>query len=145
MKLDDRGVQTPCPSCGAVNRLTYRALDRATRCGRCHTTLSAPSAPIEVHDENTFDALVSQSSIPIVVDFWSPWCGPCRMMAPELAKVAQRNAGRALVVKVNTDAAPALAERFQIRSLPTIAVFRDGREATRLAGARPAAEIEALV
>ena len=92
-----------------------------------------------------FDALVAGSPLPVVVDFWAPWCGPCRTMAPELEKAAQRLAGRALTVKVNTDAEPELGQRFRIMSIPTIAVFRDGREVTRAAGARPAADIEALV
>jgi thioredoxin 2 len=106
--------------------------------------LSAPSAPIEVSGA-FFDAMVSAASVPVVVDFWAPWCGPCRAMAPEFERVAQHLAGEALVVKVNTDAEPELGQRFGIRSIPTIAVFRDGREVTRAAGARPAADIERLV
>jgi thioredoxin 2 len=145
MQLDDRGLLTPCPSCGTVNRMPYHALERTNRCGRCRTTLASPAAPVEVHGSTVFDALVSTSSIPVVVDFWAPWCGPCHAMAPELEKAAQRIVGEALVVKVNTDAEPELAERFRIRSIPTIAVFRGGREVTRVAGARPASAIEALV
>jgi thioredoxin 2 len=145
MTLDDRGILTPCPSCGATNRLPYGALERTTRCGRCHTMLPAPGAPIEVWDASTFDALVSQASVPIVVDFWAPWCGPCHMMAPEVEKVARHLSGEAVVAKVNTETQPELAERFRIRSIPTIAIFRNGHEVTRAAGARPAAEIAALV
>jgi thioredoxin 2 len=145
LKLDDRGVLVPCPSCSTTNRLPYRSLERPTRCGRCRATLSAPSAPIEVSDPTAFDALVSQSSVPVIADFWAQWCGPCHMMAPELETVARHLAGAALVVKVNTDEQTELAERFRIRSLPTIAVFRGGREGTRVAGARPASEIETLV
>src|SRR5919108_4571948 len=145
MQLDDRGVLTPCPSCGTVNRRPYHALDRTTRCGRCRTTLAPPSGPLDVHGSAAFDALIATSSIPIIVDFWAPWCGPCRAMTPQLAQVAQRMAGEALVVKVNTDEEPELAEQFRIRSIPTIAVFRDGREVTRAAGARTASAIEALV
>ena len=84
-------------------------------------------------------------SCPVVVDFWAPWCGPCRMVAPELERVARSNAGKYLVVKVNTDAMPELGERFRIRSIPTMAVFEGGREVARTAGARPAADIEAFV
>jgi len=107
--------------------------------------LTAPSEPVEAPDAATFDALVEHTTLPVIVDFWAPWCGPCRAMAPELEAVARNMAGRALVVKVNTDGVPELGERFRIRSIPTLAVFRDGREVTRVSGARPAADIQALV
>ena len=145
MDLDSRGVIVQCPSCGQRNRQAYGRLGAETRCGKCQTPLSAPSVPIETPDSAAFDAMVSQSSLPVVVDFWAPWCGPCRMVAPELAKVASRNAGRYLIVKVNTDALPDLGERFRVRSIPTMAVFVGGREAGRTAGARPAPEIEAFI
>lgn len=145
LSLDDKGVLTPCPSCGTTNRLRYDAVDRTTRCGKCRATLALPSSPVEVHGTHVFDRLVTDASVPVIVDFWAPWCGPCRMMAPELEKAARNLAGEALVVKVNTDAEPELGGRFRIRSIPTIAVFREGREISRLAGARPAADIEALV
>ena len=99
---------------------------------------------LEVTD-STWDAEVVGSDQPVVVDFWAPWCGPCKMVAPEIARVAAQNAGRYLVVKVNTDAIPELGERFGIRSIPTMAVFKSGREAARTAGARPAADIEAFI
>jgi thioredoxin 2 len=144
MKIDDRGVLTSCPSCGSTNRLAYRTLHRSARCGKCQAALPPPAVPIEAGGA-AFDAMLAASPIPIVVDFWAPWCGPCRAMAPEFERVARRLAGRALVVKVDTDAEPALGERFRIRSIPTIAVFRDGHESTRVSGARPAADIERLV
>ena len=92
-----------------------------------------------------FETAIAKSQLPVVVDFWAPWCGPCRMVAPELQKVAASNAGKYLIVKVNTDALPELGERFNIRSIPTMAVFAGGREVARTAGARPAADIEAFV
>ena len=144
MKIDDRGVLTTCASCGSTNRLAFRTLDRQARCGKCQAALPPPPVPVEAGGA-AFDAMLAASPIPIVVDFWAPWCGPCRTMAPEFEKVARRLAGAALVVKVNTDAEPALGERFRIRSIPTIAVFRDGHEVTRVSGARPAADIERLV
>jgi thioredoxin 2 len=115
------------------------------RCGKCKQTLSPPNVPLDVTSVADFDRLVARSSLPIVVDYWAPWCGPCRMVAPELQKVAAKQAGRALVVKVNTDQLTELGERFAIRSIPTLAVFAGGREATRLVGVRPAEEIERLI
>ena len=145
LRLDGKGVLAPCANCGKTNRLPYAALDKTVRCGQCRTTLTPPSEPIETPDAFTFDALIANASIPVVVDFWAPWCGPCRMVAPELEKVARNSAGEFLVVKVNTDALPELGERFRIRSIPMLAIFRDGREVKREAGARPAADILALV
>jgi len=145
LNSDQQGVLTRCPSCGKTNRLRYSALDRAIRCGSCRQMLSPPSEPIEAPDAAAFDALVGQTSLPVVVDFWAPWCGPCRMMAPELESVARTAAGAALVVKVNTDELPDLGERFRIRSIPTLAFFRNGLEVSRVSGARPAAEIQALL
>jgi thioredoxin 2 len=145
LRLDDRGVLMTCSSCSRTNRLPYAALGKTIRCGGCRTTLGAPAEPIEVPSAAVFDAAIAQSSLPVVVDFWAPWCGPCRMVAPEIEKVARAAAGDLLVVKVNTEALPQVGERFRIMSIPTMAVFRDGREVTRTAGARPAADIQAFV
>ncbi len=143
IQLEERGLITTCPSCGQRNRVVFGAKD--TRCGRCKTTLPPPAEPIEVPDAPAFDALVRGAAVPIVVDFWAPWCGPCRMVAPEIERVAASNAGRLLVVKVNTDANAELGERFRIRSIPTMAVFSGGQEVARTAGAMPAPQIEAFV
>jgi thioredoxin 2 len=145
LSADDRGVIAACPACGQKNRLAYDRLNDTVRCGRCKGELPAASAPVEVAQAVDFDRLVSSVSIPVVVDFWAPWCGPCRMVAPELEKVAARQAGRLLVVKVNTDAVEGLGARLGIRSIPTMAVYKDGREIARTTGARPAADIEAFV
>jgi thioredoxin 2 len=144
-EVDPKGVVVTCPSCGQRNRLAFAKISARTQCGKCGTALAAPGEPIEVGDSGAFDAMVRESSLPIVVDFWAPWCGPCRMVAPEIARVAARNAGRFVVVKVNTDALPDLGDRFGIRSIPTMAVFAGGRETGRTAGARPAADIEAFI
>src|SRR5262245_61270524 len=145
LELDDRGIIVTCSTCGQKNRLAYGRLGEPVRCGACKTELAAPATLSEIGSAGDFDRLVGQASIPIVVDYWAPWCPPCRMVAPELAKVAARNAGRFLVVKVNTDAIPDLGQRFGIRSIPTLAVFDGGREVARTAGARPAADIETFV
>jgi thioredoxin 2 len=124
--------------------LRYTHLDKAVRCGNCHAILAPPGQPVEAPDAAAFDEML-RAPIPVVVDFWAPWCGPCRMMAPELETAARNMAGRALVIKVNTDGVPELGERFRILSIPTLALFRNGREIARVSGARPAAEIESLL
>jgi thioredoxin 2 len=145
LQLDSKGVIVACSKCGQRNRLPFEKLDAETRCGKCQTPLAAPDAPVEAPDTAAFDAATSRSSLPVVVDFWAPWCGPCHMVAPELEKVARQAAGRYLVVKVNTDEVPDLGDRFGIRSIPTMAVWAGGREAGRSSGARPAADIEAFI
>ncbi len=125
--------------------MLYAALDKNARCASCKAALPPADAPIDVPSAETFDALVQYSRLPIVVDFWAPWCGPCRLVAPELEKLARMAAREFLVVKINTEALPELGDRFAIRSIPTMAVFSGGREVTRTAGARPAADIHAFV
>jgi thioredoxin 2 len=143
--VDDRGVVLTCSSCGQRNRIPYERLDQPMRCGRCKQTLSPPNEPLEITSSADFDQLIVRSPLPVVVDYWAPWCGPCRMVAPELQKIAARQAGRVLVVKVNTDELVDLGERFGIRSIPTLALFADGREVGRITGARPADDIEAFI
>ena len=145
LELDDRGVIATCANCSKKNRLAYERLGDAVQCGQCKQSIKAPGEPIEVHQTAHFDRLVAKSSLPVVVDYWAPWCGPCRMVAPELQKVAARQAGQAIVVKVNTDELADLGQRFSIRSIPTLAVFAGGKEIARESGARPAEEIEVLI
>lgn len=143
MRLDDSGVIVSCPQCGKANRLPYTSLGLATRCGHCKTAIAAPSAPIEVESTAAFDA-ATRGALPVLIDFWAPWCGPCKMVAPELERVARSSAGRYLVLKVNTDVQQEIAARFRIQSIPTLAVVVNGREVQRIAGVRPAAEILAF-
>jgi thioredoxin 2 len=145
MTLDATGVLVSCGSCGTANRLRYPHLERATRCGKCRTALPFPSTPIDAPTAQVFDAAVTQASVPVVVDFWAAWCGPCHMMAPEVDKVAERTAGKSLVLKVDTDANPDLSQRYQIRGIPTIIIFAGGKEATRASGVQPAANIERML
>ena len=122
-----------CPHCHAVNRVPAERLTEGGVCGKCKDALFTGS-PIEL-DQIGFDKHVSRSDLPLLVDFWAPWCGPCRMMAPAFAAAAQKLEPRLRLVKVNTEEEQALAARFGIRSIPTLALFREGREVARQAGA----------
>src|SRR5262245_49412890 len=117
---DDRGLVVTCGNCGQKNRVLWERLADTVRWGNWQQELSGRRVPLLVHSAADFDRLVGKSSIPVVVDYWAPWCGPCRMVAPELEKVAARAHGRYLVVKVNTEDLPDLGQRFTIRSIPTM-------------------------
>ncbi len=145
LAFDDRGILVVCGACGQTNRLAYEGLRQPARCGKCKAAMPPMAAPVDIGSAADFDRLIAHASIPVVVDFWAPWCGPCHAVAPELVKVAQRSAGRLLLVKVNTDAVADLGDRFRIRSIPTMAVFSGGKEVARTTGARPAPDIEAFI
>lgn len=142
LTIDDRGVILACPSCGQRNRVPF---GRGARCAKCSTAMPAVDEPLDVPTSSAFDALVRDAQLPVIVDFWAPWCGPCRMVAPEITRVAASHAGRWLVAKVNTETLPDVAGRFRIQSIPTMAVFTHGKEAARTTGARPATDIEDFV
>ena len=145
VELDDRGLVVACGACGQKNRIAYERLADPVRCAKCKQALAPPGEPIEITSVDDFDRLIARASVPVVVDFWAPWCGPCRMVAPELKKVAERQKGRVLVVKVNTEELSDIAQRFRIQSIPMLAVFGGGKELARSAGARPAGDIEAFI
>jgi thioredoxin 2 len=126
-----------CPNCGRKNRLRPSS-EGVPRCSVCHATL-----PWVVDaDRETFDAELA-ASVPVVIDFWAPWCGPCRMVTPALESVARAHAGRLKVVKLNVDDEPEIGARYQVQGIPLLVLVRDGQEVDRLVGAAPERDIEA--
>lgn len=132
-------LQVACPHCHAVNRLPSARLGDAPRCGGCHRPLF-DGHPVAL-DEAAFAAHAVKSDLPLVVDFWAPWCGPCRTMAPHFEAAAARLEPQIRLAKIDTEAQPVLGNRFQIRSIPTMVLFRGGRELARQSGAMGTADI----
>ena len=128
-----------CPSCNGLNRVPDARLAEAPKCGKCGAALFA-AHPLAL-DVAGFHAHVERAELPVLVDFWAPWCGPCRMMAPQFEAAAMQLEPAMRLAKVDTEAQPALGSRFGIRSIPTLVLFRQGRELARQAGAMGAADI----
>jgi len=125
-------LRIACPACLTANRVDSERRGDAPKCGRCGAPL-LDGTPLEL-DAARFDALVAETELPVVADFWAPWCGPCRSMAPLFEQAARKLAAEARFVKVNTDAEQALAARYGIRAIPTLLLFRNGQEVRRSSG-----------
>ncbi|HNS05307.1 MAG TPA: thioredoxin domain-containing protein [Candidatus Saccharicenans sp.] len=138
--MEDKKVKVSCVNCGQTNYYPEGAQEKKVVCGRCHHPLPQPGQVIEVRPEQALN-LMSGSSLPVLVDFFSPTCGPCQMMAPVLERLAKRRAGEIMVIKVDVDKYPELAARFSIQAVPTFLVFHRGAERGRTAGAMPETDL----
>jgi thioredoxin 2 len=145
IELDERGILLNCPRCGRRNRMRYEGLGQTFHCAQCKNELPLLSEPVDVRSDLVFDALVSHSAVPVLVDFWAPWCGPCKMVAPEIRKVAAELAGKFLIVKVNTEEVPSLGRHYRVTASPTMVLFSNGLEVARQAGAMPAPQIRKFI
>ena len=131
-----------CPACGTLNRIPETRTAERGRCGKCKAELPLPGVPVAVTDA-TFEQRVLEATSPVLLDCWADWCGPCHMLAPTVDALARDYAGRVLVAKLDVDANPQVAGRFDVRSIPTLLLFRDGRLVERLVGVQPRGAIEA--
>jgi thioredoxin 2 len=135
----DGSLHIVCPHCDTINRVPHARLKEGGRCGQCRQALFGDH-PVAL-DTARFERHLAKSDVPLVIDFWAPWCGPCRAMAPEFEKAADALEREARLVKVNVDEEPSVAQRFQVRSIPTLVLALHGRELARTAGARSAAQL----
>lgn len=126
-------VLRTCRSCGASNRVPARHLSDAGRCGSCKSPLPPLDTPLDA-DPQMFESVIAEAQVPVLVDFWASWCGPCRIAAPEIGSLAREMAGQAIFLKVNTEQHPELSERYRIQSIPNFLIFKRGRQMFQQAG-----------
>jgi thioredoxin 2 len=136
-------VTLPCGACGRWNRIAAKRMTDGPKCGVCGAPLQLDH-PVLLTDA-TFDRVITETTLPVVVDFYADWCGPCRMMAPAVEELARTSLGRAVVAKLDTDASQKAASRYQIRGIPTVIVFRNGREERRQSGVMPLTALREMV
>jgi thioredoxin 2 len=142
--MAEEGIVIKCESCGQSNRIPPEKLGEGPKCGKCHAPLKLPVHPVEITDAN-FEQEVVKSTVPVCIDFWASWCGPCKAIAPFVEKLAEMHAGKVKFGKLNVDENPLTAAKFDVMSIPTLIIFKGGAEAFRKVGAGDLNDLNAFV